>query len=239
MNKCILVIPCYNEAERLDRAAFSAFMEQHPEVFFLFVNDGSSDATGAVLAKLCARRANAAFFELERNCGKAEAVRRGMLRALELDADCGFIGFYDADLSTSLDEIPRFLELAGDGMLMISGCRLRRLGGNVKRTFIRHLQGRIFATVISRYLKLPVYDTQCGAKLYARSEVAAIAAQPFVTRWLFDVEILKRLTDRHGNDEIIRRCCEMPLRKWSEIGGSKLRYCAILKDFLKLLGRKK
>ena len=235
MAKCTVIIPCYNKETRLDQAAFASFMTRHPAISFLFVNDGSSDATGDILRSLCADRANAHYLELDRNSGKAEAVRAGMLHAAA-DPDSGdFIGFWDADLSTSLDEIPVFLEYATPGTLMISGCRLRRLGGEIERTLLRHLLGRCFATAVSNYLNLPVYDTQCGAKLYGRNELREIIASPFVTRWLFDVEILKRLLNRYGREEVLKRCQEVILRKWRDVGGSKLKFFRVLKDFIKLI----
>ena len=235
MFSCTIVIPCYNEANRLKTDVFASFMEKHREISFLFVNDGSTDATGEILRTLCENRDNAAFWELPQNRGKAEAVRLGILRAAENGDSGDYIGFWDADLSTSLEEIPRFLEFAGSGMLMISGCRLRRLGGEIDRTWIRHVLGRTFATIISNYLDLPVYDTQCGAKLYQKDAIREIAMRPFVTRWFFDVEILKRMIDGFGRDTVLNHCCEVPLTRWREVDGSKLKYMATLKDFIKLL----
>ena len=174
MSECTIIIPCYNEAERLDTSSFASFMDRYPDIAFLFVNDGSTDRTRDVLIRLCAARPNASFWELAENSGKAEAVRQGILKAAESESCGNFIGVWDADLSTSLEEIPRFLACARPGIWMVSGCRLRRLGGHVERSLIRHILGRSFATIISNYLDLPVYDTQCGAKLYAREEITRL-----------------------------------------------------------------
>ena len=235
MPKCTVVIPCYNEANRLDAKQFQHFMDRHPEISFRFVNDGSTDDTGAVLRNLCADRNNADWLDLKQNCGKAEAIRAGMLPLANDDSSGDFIGFWDADLATSLEEIPRFLAAATTETLMISGCRLLRLGGDIRRTLWRHILGRSFATIISCYLDLPVYDTQCGAKLYARKPIAELIAQPFATQWFFDVEILKRMVKRFGRDHVIRNCCEFPLRSWKDVRGSKLHFRAAIKDFFRLL----
>ena len=100
-----VVIPCYNEAERLDEAPLLAFLDGCAEASVLFVNDGSTDATADRLAAIAAARpARIDVLSLQPNGGKAEAVRRGMLAALERGA--GVIGYLDADLSTPPREIP-------------------------------------------------------------------------------------------------------------------------------------
>ena len=82
MAQCIVVIPCFNEAQRLDERAFLERVTRHDEDF-LFVNDGSSDATGPLLDDLCAANpASLSVLHLSENRGKAEAVRRGILQAL-------------------------------------------------------------------------------------------------------------------------------------------------------------
>lgn len=228
-----IVVPCYNEEKRLPAEVFADFMKRHEKITFLFVNDGSTDDTGHVLQKLCAGCNNAKLLELSENCGKAEAVRQGMLRAAGSKAR--FIGFCDADGATPLEEFIDMLSLSRESTLMISGCRFLRLGGRIKRSPLRHFIGRIFATAASMYLDLPVYDTQCGAKLYASETVAAVFDKPFVTRWFFDVEILDRLILIYGKDRIMQDCFEYPLHCWEDKSGSKIRLGAVLKDFIRLL----
>lgn len=234
MKKCTLVIPCYNEADRLDRQAFARFLNDNPAVSCLFVNDGSRDATGEMLRNLCRGRSNAYLLELEQNQGKAEAVRLGMLAAAA-NTDTPLIGFWDADCATPLEELPRFLDAAAPGVLLVSGCRLKRLGGEVERSLLRHLLGRSFATAISCFLKLPVYDTQCGAKLYRTAVVGTVCSRPFVTRWFFDVEIFCRMIAEYGREKVRRSCIELPLNRWAEVGESKLRLLPALGDFMKLV----
>ena len=231
-----VVIPCYNEAGRLNSEAFTGFMQDHPQVKFIFVDDGSSDNTSEILTALCSS-GKAGFLQLKQNSGKAEAVRQGLLHAAATGV-FDFTGFWDADLATGLDELPRMLEMIGDKTIYISGCRLLRLGGAVQRKLSRHLLGRAFATAVSIHLDLPVYDTQCGAKLYKTECVRKIFDKPFVTRWFFDVEILRRLINFYGRERVLTDSIEMPLSRWLDVEGSKLRYFACLKDFIKLLTSK-
>ena len=105
--KICLVIPCYNEAQRLPITQFQQFMQQNPQIGLCFVNDGSSDKTQEVLQKLIEEFPQARVLELAKNGGKAEAVRQGMLFLAPEDWD--YVGFWDADLATPLSEIQSFL----------------------------------------------------------------------------------------------------------------------------------
>ena len=106
----IIVVPCYNEARRLNTRAFTQFRTTGYWVEFLFVNDGSADGTLEMLQQLqCASPDTIRVRDQQPNQGKAEAVRTGMLDALETDAD--FVGYWDADLATPLTALPGFLQV--------------------------------------------------------------------------------------------------------------------------------
>jgi len=224
-----IVIPCYNEAERLDKDAFIGYLEGHPEVRMLFVNDGSRDNTLEVLKEMAEAHPQVHYLDVQPNGGKAEAVRRGMLHAAE-HFQSEYIGFWDADLATPLYEIDNFLANAHrKNFDMVTGLRLARLGAEVHRKNTRHYIGRCFATVASSMLRIPVYDTQCGSKLFKTGIVNDLFSEPFVTRWLFDVEFLARYKKLHGREHALTHIYEYPLLAWEDVNGSKLK----LKDFLK------
>lgn len=223
-----LVVPCYNEAQRLDVDAFARFASANPEVGFLFVDDGSSDGTGSVIAKLLDR--NPSQFQLKRlpkNGGKAAAVRAGILDALEQASSV--VGYWDADLATPLEELAGMRHILAErpGVHIVTGARVNLLGRSVRRNLIRHWLGRVFATIASGVLRLPIYDTQCGAKLFrVQAWTSRLFADPFRTTWTFDVELLARVVTEPivslaGNPRSI--ICEYPLTTWSETEGSKLR----------------
>ena len=123
-----VVIPCYNEAERLDEAPLLAFLDGCAEASLLFVDDGSTDATADRLAAIAAARpARIDVLSLRPNGGKAEAVRRGMLTALERGA--GVVGYLDADLSTPPGEILRLrAAFERPGIEAVLGSRVALLG---------------------------------------------------------------------------------------------------------------
>ena len=78
------------------------------------------------------------------------------------------------------------------------------------------------ATLISVTLKLPVYDTQCGAKLMRRETVQDIFSEKFISRWLFDVEVIARIQQKYSNNSIHSRILEVPVNCWKDISGSKM-----------------
>ncbi len=226
MTHTIVVVPCYNEARRLDTRAFTQFRAAGHWVEFLFVNDGSSDGTLDTLRG--ARSASPDTIRVrdqQPNQGKAEAVRGGMLEALDLGAS--YVGFWDADLATPLTALAPLLHVLDDrpGIDVVFGSRVKLLGRAIERHAWRHYLGRVFATLVSQLLRLEVYDTQCGAKLFrANAALRAVLAEPFRTSWLFDVEILARLIARseQGTRGVAERVYELPLDEWRDVAGSKL-----------------
>jgi glycosyltransferase involved in cell wall biosynthesis len=239
MSQAVIVVPCYNEASRLDARAFQQFAREDRRPRFLFVDDGSTDGTSEVLDGL--RRSDPERFAVESlgvNVGKAEAVRRGLLRAFESAPE--YVGYWDADLATPLDAIPTFCAVLDSrpDIDVVFGARVSLLGRSVRRDPLRHYLGRVFATAASLALGVGFYDTQCGAKLFrASSEIQTLFRSPFVSRWIFDVEIVARLaasrwgTGRAGVDEVVY---EFPLHEWRDVAGSKVRPGDFVRALLEL-----
>ncbi len=223
-----LVVPCYNEASRLCPELFEAYCRKTPDAHFLFVDDGSEDGTLALLQGLVSRLPEQlGVLPLQPNRGKAEAVRAGMREALGRGHDC--VGYWDADLATPLEELARFVEVLEQRpkCQMVFGARVQLLGRAIERNIWRHYAGRVFATVTSHVLGLPIYDTQCGAKLFRSTpEIARLFEEPFRTSWVFDVELVARWLQQRRNapgvapDAAIR---ELPLHTWRDVPGSKVR----------------
>ncbi|HKR66759.1 MAG TPA: glycosyltransferase [Thermoanaerobaculia bacterium] len=235
----LLVIPCYNEEHRLPVDELRRFALDGVRLEILFVNDGSTDGTLRLLQSLVAEDPSRfSLLDLERNSGKAEAVRRGMLAAIERRPD--LFGFWDADLATPLSELRGFLDVftSRPEIEMVFAARVRLLGRSISRNPARHYFGRVGATLISSSLGLAVYDTQCGAKLFRWSEsMRELFAQPFLSRWIFDVEIIARLVRQRGRDDAARAIYELPILVWHDVKGSKVRstdFLRALKDLAKI-----
>lgn len=228
-----LIVPCKDEARRLPTDALVQAVDRWPWLRLLLVDDGSTDATPDLLADLAAQRPEPIqVLTLPRNLGKGEAVRAGLRQAVAHGAQT--VGYWDADLATPLDELPAFRDaLLGDPQLEgVLGARIKMLGRPVERNRWRHWFGRIAATFASEWLSLPVYDTQCGAKLFrVTPSLHALLSEPFLSRWAFDVELLvrwRRLNPAVDDDALGQRWVELPLRAWRDVPGSKI----TLTDFL-------
>lgn len=224
-----VVVPAYNEAVRLDVQALENFLPENPDVSLLFVDDGSTDSTFARLSDVAARLPAVRVMRLEKNSGKAEAVRQGLIEAWRGNFD--LVGYWDADWATPLDDIPLFAATmrARPDLKMALGSRVALLGRQIDRKWYRHYLGRVSATCASLVLGIPVYDTQCGAKLMRSSpSMATLFAQPFVSGWLFDVEMIARYLKTFGSSAGIY---EIPLDRWRDVGDSKVKPVDFLRAF--------
>lgn len=224
----VLVVPCFDEEARLRAEPWRAALAADPDLGLLFVDDGSRDGTAARLAALAAedpRRIR--MLALAANGGKGEAVRRGMLDALRREPR--YVGYWDADLATPLAAAATLrLALAERPTLVLAmGSRIQRLGSAIRRSALRHYAGRVIATFASRTLGLPVYDTQCGAKLFRATPLLAdLFARPFLSRWLFDVEVLARIEEAAARGAVAPALAsveEVPLLAWTDEPGSKVK----------------
>jgi dolichyl-phosphate beta-glucosyltransferase len=236
-----LVVPCYNEADRLKPERFADALRSNAALHLTFVDDGSRDHTRTVLETLAGRCGErASVLALPSNVGKAEAVRRGLNRVIADGAE--FVGYWDADLATPLDALPDFMRVfqIRPNTDIVLGSRVRLLGRDIERSTVRHFTGRVFATLASVVLDIPVYDTQCGAKvLRTNTRLERILSVPFSSRWIFDVELLARYLDDRTHpgepDPSVQRIYELALRSWIDEPGSKVRAKDGLRAFADLL----
>lgn len=217
-----IIVPCYNEANRINIKAFSTFLKNHADYQICFVNDGSSDNTLEVLNELKAQQSDQVLIkDLGVNMGKSEAVRKGVQYVLE-NSGVDNIGFLDADLATGFEDYKRIIaELNSKNKCITAiGSRVKHEG--IKRSKFRDFGSKIIGKMIQFVTKLPIQDTQCGAKVFKRGVAKQIFANPFLTRWIFDIEILIRIKKSFTNLDLTDQVIEVPLTKWEDIEGSKL-----------------
>jgi glycosyltransferase involved in cell wall biosynthesis len=230
-----IVIPCYNESNRLKIDAFKIFLNQYKDVLLCFVNDGSSDNTNDVVKHFNSSfKHNSSLLTLEKNQGKAEAVRQGIL-FLNKNFSFKKIAYLDADLATSLEECYQISTQINEETIFAFGSRISKIDNNIVRKTHRFFIGRFIATLISRQLDLTVYDTQCGCKVFKNEICVKIFKEKFISKWLFDVEIFHRLIAVFGKQKMNQICKETPLNSWIDTGDSKVKMSYFFKLWFDLL----
>ncbi len=231
--RCVgVVIPCYNEEERLLSDEFISYIDKNSGYHLCFVNDGSKDNTLEVLKNLQKGREDfITVYDCEQNGGKAEAVRLGMLHMAKKE-DLDYIGFLDADLSTDLadfDDLVKTIETSE--FKIVSGSRISRMGADITKESARKIISLTINFIIRKILRMDFKDTQCGAKIFRKEVIDIAFGKKFVTQWIFDVEIFKRMSIHFGLKKAKEMLCEQPLKRWIHADGSKLS----MKDSVKIV----
>jgi dolichyl-phosphate beta-glucosyltransferase len=213
-----VVIPCFNEAARIGetlRLTLDYLAANAPESELIVVNDGSTDATAAIAReRLKSAKIETRLLEDFPNRGKGAAVCSGLLAAQK---PLGL--FFDADLSTPLEETPKVIEPIANGDVDVAfGSRAldRRLIG-IHQPWRREQAGRAFNLLVRLATGLPFWDTQCGFKAFRIEVCRPIFEAARVEGFAFDVELLY-LAQRAG-----LRIAEIPVR-WNHSEGSKVRF---------------
>ena len=160
-----LVIPTYNEADRIDRTietVLSYLADQPYSAEVLLVNDGSTDATSTLAHAWAARCEPVRVIDIPHG-GKAAAVKAGVKRA-----QGKVIAFTDADLATPIEFLAQFRDEIEAGFDVVIGSREGEGSSRIGEPGFRHVMGRAFNGLV-RLLLLPgIQDTQCGFKMFTR-----------------------------------------------------------------------
>jgi dolichyl-phosphate beta-glucosyltransferase len=184
-----IVIPCYNEATRLPRSlpVIQEYLRNSGLTYeILVVDDGSKDGTVAYVEAESAKDPSLRLLRYGQNHGKGFAVRYGMLRARGQ-----WVLFTDADLSTPIGELDRFLPFLEKGYdVVIASRALPESRLEVHQPWYRERLGRLMNRLIRSVSGLKFSDTQCGFKLFTRRAAQDVFENVTVETWMFDVEAL-------------------------------------------------
>lgn len=220
-----IVVPCFNEANRLNLSTFNEFLNQRDDYSICFVNDGSSDNTLEILQQFQKGKEGRVFvYDAPKNNGKAEAIRSGVNYMLQ-NTNAAKIGFMDADLATGFEDYENLANSLNDDLDidgMVIGSRTRTSTANIQRTPFRSASSNVFNKLIQWIIGLKINDTQCGAKVFTRNTANTLFQNAFITKWLFDIELLMRMRNKYGKQSMIKKFKEIHLSKWTEVEGSKI-----------------
>jgi glycosyltransferase involved in cell wall biosynthesis len=157
-----IVIPAYNEVHSLSQlvAGIVAVIERLPLASWeiVLVDDGSTDGTTALMARLAAERPGVKAVLLRRNFGKSAALMAGFR---ETSGD--IVITMDADLQDDPREIPAFIDRIEEGFDLVSGWKKERHDPLEKR-----LASRLFNFVVQKVSGVPLHDNNCGFKAYRK-----------------------------------------------------------------------
>lgn len=220
----IIIIPCFNEFQRIDKQAYINFLKNNLDVNLVFSDDGSIDDTISVLKEIKASHKNRVhIYVSNRNRGKAEAIKSGVLYLKNRNLKPNKIAYIDADLAVSLEECYSISKNLNDKILFAFGSRISKVDNTIIRSPFRHYSGRMIATLISNIFGIAVYDTQCGCKIFKSDLAYKVFEKPFISKWLFDVEIFFRIINLYSKTELKHIAREIPLESWIDAGGSKVK----------------
>ena len=230
-----MIVPCFNEEKRINLDYWNKLSEI-PNVHWIFVNDGSSDGTKSLLNQII----NSSVINLERNAGKAEAIRKGISDTFDKNpAEIFQVGYLDADSAFEIEDIKNVVMLSfskGSTFNSYWGSRVALSGRNITRNNLRHILSRILITIFGYRMGNLPYDPQTGFKIFKfNKEQMAIFDRNFETKWFVDIEILLRFKAVNGKD---MRIWEEPVNTWKDIEGSKIRgleLITVFRDLIKIL----
>ena len=221
-----LVIPAFNEARRLPGSLkrVAEFCDAAPwSCETLVVVEKSTDGTLDLALQAAAGRADFQIIDNKIHRGKGHAVRSGVLRAR------GAVVFYmDADLSTPLEEVARFMDFfaANPEVDVLAGNRQHSGSEIVRRqSWLRETMGKTFNTILRAIASVELRDTQCGFKAFRLRAAREIFSRQQLDGFAFDVEALL-LAGRLGC-----KIADLPVR-WLNSPDSKVR---IVRDSLRML----
>ena len=233
-----LVIPCFNEAARIDVSYWTEISQSSilDNFNFVFVDDGSHDHTLEILNGL-SNISSVEIIQLKSNVGKANAIRFAFCEILTRSSiSCEFIGFIDSDSAFDSQEVIEALSSLSGSIFdndAVFYSRVKLSGSQIKRSEIRHVISRIIYTYIARGWSWAPYDTQCGFKIFRNSFfLSDVVSVPFKTRWFFDIEFITKLAIARGAKLKIK---EIPLHYWQERSGSRIKkshYFSILLEII-------
>jgi len=232
-NKIIIIIPCFNEAQRLDLSYFNK-LSRIQNTMWVFVDDGSTDSTSKIL-KNYSKKKNIIYVKIQHNVGKSNAIAHGMNYAFSKISNIGWIGFLDSDGAFAIGDVESIIKMTSsiEKYDALYTSRVKMAGRNIKRNNARHIIARLITSFFGLVWKDIPYDTQSGFKLYRYSDnFNSIFIKLFKTKWFFDIELSIRYLNYKKKNITV---WEEPVSSWFDIPGSKINYRQSMRIILEVI----
>lgn len=162
-----IVVPVYNEEESLKifyKELIASLQKIKEEVEILFVDDGSTDASLAILQELKKNNKNIRLYSFRKNAGKSEVLSFAFQKA-----QGEYVVTLDADLQDKPDQIQKLLDVAREGYELVCGWRKDR-----KDPLQKNISSKIFNMLANKFWGLSLHDYNCGLKLYTREAAQSL-----------------------------------------------------------------
>jgi dolichyl-phosphate beta-glucosyltransferase len=184
MYRTSVILPVYNESEIIERTLLAVldYAKLHPDYYFLFVNDGSTDNTADIIRSRIVGIKNIALMHLEENKGKADALKHAIS-----DLDSDYIVFNDGDLAYSMDHVDILMEALKNNDVAIGN---RKMGENHPQKTQRFIAGETFNRLARFLLNLDYTDTQAGIKGFSKEAARKLFGLSRINDFAFDAELL-------------------------------------------------
>ncbi len=232
-NRIVIIIPCFNEAERLDLSYFNK-LSRIQDTTWVFVDDGSIDSTSKIL-KNYSKKKNIVYTKINHNVGKSNAIAYGMNYASSKIMNIGWIGFLDSDGAFATSDVESIIKMTSSFKKYdaLYSSRVKMAGRDIKRNNARHIIARLTTSLFGLVWEDIPYDTQSGFKLYRYSDNFVLTIiKPFRTKWFFDVELSIRLS-KYKKKNI--NVWEEPVLSWVDVPGSKINYRQSMRIILEII----
>ncbi|MCA9487458.1 MAG: glycosyltransferase [Nanoarchaeota archaeon] len=221
-----IVFPAYNEEKRISKVLenyFSFFSSKLKNSFeIIIVPNNCKDKTFEISKEFSRDKENVFVENIPYYVGKGGAVMRGFEMARG-----NFVGFVDADKSTSPEE---FLKIYVNSMGFHGAIGSRKIKGSKvvpKRVFSKRISSAFFSLVVKFLLDLKYKDTQCGAKVFRKDVAKFLSEKIHEKGWIFDIDILNVCKKNNLNIK------EIPIT-WVDDEGSHISSIDGVKSILRL-----
>ncbi len=189
MTEVSLVLPAYNEAERLRdtvQQVADALQKITPSFEIIIAEDGSTDGTDKTADELAKEFTYVTHLHNKDRLGRGKALNRAFK-----SSKGDIVAYIDVDLATDLKHLEELVISIRDGYDISTGSRMLK-DSDVERSFTRLVASKGFNFMTRRLLKSELKDHQCGFKAFKRESLFAILDTVKDKHWFWDTEILVR-----------------------------------------------